>query len=156
MPSDIQTPEQLQAAIYEVERYADWLRESSVRRGVGATNLPGEPTMATETLAVVKTWQKGKKVTGESLGKLAVWLRAYHPPVVHLVLADIAPPALRKRLSDWVRLNCHPAALLALSADSTIGGGVVIRTVNRLYDESFRHRLVANREALAKAVSNVR
>ena len=156
LPGDIQTPEQLQAAVYEVERYADWLRESSVHKEVGATNLPGEPAMAPETLAVVKAWQKGKKVTAESLSKLAAWLRAYHPPVIHLVLADIAPPALRKRLSDWVRTNCHPAALLGLSADSTIGGGVVIRTTNRLYDESFRHRLVENRGALAKAVSSVR
>ena len=156
VPADIQTPEQLQAAVYEVERYTEWLRETSVRKEVGATSLPGEPAMAPETLAAVKAWQGGKKVTAESLSKLAAWLKAYRPPVVHLVLADIAPPALRKKLSAWIRTNCHPSALLAVSADSTIGGGVVIRTTNRLYDESFRHRLVANRAALAKAVSNVR
>lgn len=156
MPADIQTPEQLQAAIYEVERYADWLRETGVRREVGATNLPDEPAMAPETLAAVKAWQARKKVTAESLAQLAAALRTYKAPVVHLVLADIAPPALRQRLSAWIRANCHPSALVALSADSTIGGGVVIRTTNRLYDESFRQRLVANRDALAKAVSDVR
>lgn len=156
VPGDIQTPEQLQAAIYEVERYAEWLRETGVRHEVGATNLPDEPGMATETLAVVKAWQARKKVTAESLSQLAAALRGYHPPVVHLVLADIAPPALRQRLSAWLRANCHPMALLAMSADSTIGGGVVIRTTNRLYDESFRHRLVAGRDALAKAVGDVR
>lgn len=155
-PEEIQTPEQLQAAVYEIERYAEWLRETGVRREVGVTNQPSEPAMAPETLAAVKIWQKGKKVTAESLSRLAAALRAYRPPVVHLVLADIAPPALRQRLSAWLRANCHPAALIALSADSTIGGGVVIRTTNRLYDESFRHRLVAGRGALAKAVSDVR
>ena len=155
LPDSIETPEQLHAAGYEVERYIEWLRDSGVRHRVGSKAL-AEPPLTAETLSVVKSWQGKRKITADSLAELLEYLRGAKPPVLHLVLPDFATPQLRTQLSKWARSNCHPDALITLVADSTIGGGVVIRTDNHVYDYSFRGRLLAARPKLTGIIAHVR
>jgi len=156
MPAAIETPEQLRAVEVELERYIGWLRESRVQQKVGAGAKLQEPKLSRESVDVIAAAGGGKEVPVTGLDKLLAALRRWQPPVLHLILADIASPAVQTKLAEWVRANGHPQALIQLSADRTIGGGVVIRTPNHLYDYSFRTRILANRDKLQKVIAGVR
>lgn len=157
LPVAIETPQQLQAAIYEIERYLEWLRASEAKQHVGQKGGAGEePSCSAETQTLITEQLQGHPVSPAKLEEVLATLRATQPPILHLVLAGLAPPALRRRLVEWVRVNGHPEALVQLTADSTIGGGVMIRTPDHLYDESFRTKLLAHRGELIKALQHVR
>jgi hypothetical protein len=155
LPPEVETPNQLLGSCFEVERYSAWLRDSTARQKVMVADIP-EPSLTGVTLAVIRAWQGAKKVTPESLDSLVVALTSLHVPVLNLSLAAVPPPALRERLVQWVRTNCHAEALVNFVTDATIGGGVVIRTPDHIYDHSFRVRLMAGRGVLAKVIADVR
>ena len=156
LPEEIETPEQLAAAAYEIQRYADWLDSNKVRHKTGAPKLATQPALAPQSTAVLEAWQADHPADKPALEELVTTLEGFQPPIIHITLVDIATPALLHKLVTWVRANGDPKTLVQLVADSTIGGGVVIRTPNHLYDHSFRSQLLAHRSALTKVIANVR
>lgn len=154
LPLEIETPGQLFGCQFEVERYAGWFRESQVHQKVQAPALE-EPSLTDLTLMVIKAWQGSKAITGDTLDELVHELAGIKLPVLHITLAAIPSPVLKKQLVGWVRTNCHPEALVEFVSDSTLGGGVVIRTPDHIYDHSFRGKLIEGRGNLAKVIANV-
>jgi hypothetical protein len=156
LPLELETVEQLQAAKYEIEQYANRLQVATIRQAVGQAPAQDTSSLMPAAQAIIVAWQGKKTVSAASLTELLATLKGLQPPVLHLTLTNIAPPTLRRALSQWVRANAHPQALLQLSVDSSIGGGVVIRTTNHLYDDSFRTQLLAHRDNLTKVIADVR
>jgi hypothetical protein len=155
LPSEVESPNQLLGCRLEAEGYSVWLRDAAARQKVKVAGK-AEPSLSEVTLAVIKAWQGAKPVTVDSLDALVAELTNWQAPVLHLSLAAVAPPALRQQLVAWVRTNCQAEALVNFVSDSSIGGGVIIRTPDHIYDYSFRAKLMAGRAGLAKGIANVR
>lgn len=154
LPPAIYSPELLESVIYELEQYLDWYRQSHIQKEVGAKATP-EPAYSAETVLVTEAWLDGKKPTTESLERLIKTLQDYKPPVIHVTLAALPNHEQRAQLVDWFRANAAPEALLSFVADRTLGGGVVVRTPGRIFDWSWRQRLLEGRAKLAGIVRHV-
>lgn len=155
LPSAVYTPQLLQAVDFEVERLRAWMSDSAIKRKVGATPGP-EPSHSTETQLVLDSWLGGKVMNVTQLTELIGQLRALKPVTVYITLAALPGETLRLHLVQWFRANCRDDVLINFSADRTIGGGIIIRTPNRIFDYSFRQRLVDGRLKLPEIIRNVR
>ena len=71
------------------------------------------------------------------------------------MLAALPNRAQRESLVTWFRANVSPHLLLSFVADRNLGGGVVVRTPNRVFDFTWKQQLVAGRSKLAEIIKNV-
>ena len=154
LPPTVYSPQLLESVIYDIERYLDWYRQSSIQKRVGARTVE-EPTHSAETVLVIEAWLNGKAATLESLEALLAHLRSLKLAQVHIMLAALPNRAQREALVTWFRTNVGPHLLLSFVADRNLGGGVVIRTPNRVFDYTWKQQLIAGRDKLAEILKRV-
>ncbi len=154
LPSNINTPQLLEAVGFEIERLRGWLSDSEVKQKVGAVPA-AEPSRSPETQALIDGWLDGTALTADALAGLSAELAKLKPVTVHLTLAALPGESLKVTLIEWFRKNCRPDLLISFSADRTIGGGLVIRTPNRIFDYSFKQRLIDGRTKIPELIRHV-
>ena len=154
LPTAIYSQELLESVIHEIEQYLEWYQQVRIQSKVGS-KLADEPAYSAETSLVIKTWFAHDKATTQSLGKLLEELRALKLPVVHITLAALPSHAQRAQLVDWFRRTAGRPLLVSFVADRNLGGGVVVRTPNHIFDYSWRERLLNGRSKLAEIVNRV-
>lgn len=154
LPPAIYSPQLLESVMYEIEEYLDWYRQTRVQKQVGAKPL-AEPTHSAETVVVIEAWLAGKKPTLESLEELVAQLKSLKLPEVHVMLAALPNRAQREALVAWFRNNATPHLLLSFVADRNLGGGIVIRTPNRVFDFSWKQQLINGRGKIPEILDRV-
>lgn len=154
LPGAVYSPQLLEAVTFDIEHYLDWYRETKIQKKVGA-KATDEPTHSAETVLVIEAWLAGKSPTVESLEALVKYLRELKLPEVHVMLAALPNRAQREVLVDWFRANTTPHLLLSFVADRNLGGGVVVRTPNRVFDFTWKQELVAARDKFAGILKRV-
>lgn len=154
LPGAVYSPQLLEAVTFDIERYLDWYRETKIQKKVGAKGKE-EPTHSAETVLVIEAWLGGKPATVESLEALVKYLKELKWPQVHVMLAALPNRSQREALVDWFRANTTPHLFLSFVADRNLGGGVVIRTPNRVFDFTWKQELVAGRDKLAGIIRRV-
>lgn len=154
LPPSVYSPALLESVVYETGQYLDWYREAKVQKRVGAAAAE-EPSFTGETMQTIEAWFDGKPATVEGIERLQEYLRTLKLPVAHVTLAALPNHAQRAALVDWFRAQTRPDVLVAFVADRNLGGGVMVRTPNHVYDASWRQKLVAGRDKLAGIVRHV-
>lgn len=154
LPSAVYSPQLLEAVTYDIERYLDWYRDATIRKKVGA-KAADEPTHSAETALVIETWLDSRPPTVELLEDLLAHLKNLNLPEVHIMLAAMPNRAQRTALVDWFRNNTTQQLLLSFVADRNLGGGVVIRTPNRVFDYTWKQELLNGRDKLAEIIKRV-
>jgi hypothetical protein len=155
LPREIHSPELLDGVVYELEQYLDWYRQAKIHQKVGISPQT-EPTYSNETAKVIEAWFAINKASVGSLEQLVAHLRTFKPTVVHVTLAALPNHAQRAQMLDWFRGLGGPNLMLSFVADRNIGGGVVVRTTNHMFDFSWRQRLVEGRSKMGEIVARVR
>ncbi len=155
LPSDIYSSELLGSVIFEIELYLSWYQEAKVHQKIGI-KPHGEPTYSAETAAVIEVWfAAGHKPGVGALEALVKHLRGLDLPVVHVTLAALPNHIQRKKLVDWFHALTKQEMLISFVADRNIGGGITVRTPNRIFDYSWRQQLVNGRERIGEIISRV-
>jgi hypothetical protein len=154
LPREIHSPELLESVKYEIEQYLAWYREAKVHQKVGIQPQT-EPTYSTETAKVIEAWFAVNKPSVGALEELITHLHDLHLPVVHITLAALPNHAQRAQLVDWFRSLGGANTMLSFVADRNIGGGIVVRTPNHMFDYSWRQRLVEGRSKMGEIVARV-
>jgi hypothetical protein len=154
LPGAVYSPQLLESVVYDLQNYLDWYRQNQIRKKVGA-GPKEEPNHSDETVIVIEAWLAGKPATLESIEALLVYLRELKLPQVHIMLAALPNRSQREALVNWFRTNVGSGLLLSFVADRNLGGGVVIRTPNRVFDYTWKQQLVAARSKLAEILKRV-
>ncbi len=76
-------------------------------------------------------------------------------PVFDVILPTEPHDSLLREISTWFRGQIHSAALIKLSVRSSIGGGVVVRSKNRIFDMSFKPKILAAKDKLPEVMRRV-
>lgn len=147
LPTAIYSPELMESVTYELEQYLDWYRSTRIQKTVGAKPVE-EPTHSAETVLVIEAWLEGKTATTETIEALVAHLKELKLPVVHLTLAALPNHSQRVQLVDWFRNNVSHGLLISFVADRNLGGGLVVRTPNRIFDYTWKEQLIAGRDKL--------
>lgn len=154
LPNQVNTPQLLEAVVFEVDRLRSWLADSAVKQKVGA-KAETEPSRSPETQMILDAQFAGKPLTVDGLEALLAELKSLKPVTVHLTLASLPSEAIKLKLIDWFRTNCRDDVLISFVADRTIGGGLIVRTPNRIFDYSFRQRLIDGRTKIPELIRHV-
>jgi hypothetical protein len=154
LPGAVYSPQLLESVIYDLQYYLDWIRQNQIRKQVGA-KPKDEPNHSDETVLVIKTWLAGKPATLEAVEALLEYLKNLKLPEVHIMLAALPNRAQRLTLVDWFRNNTSQELLLSFVADRNLGGGIVVRTPNRVFDFTWKQQLIAGRDKLAGILKRV-
>jgi hypothetical protein len=154
LPGAVYSPQLLESVIYDIQYYLDWYRQNQIRKKVGAKPKE-EPNHSDETVLVIKTWLGAKPATVEAMEELLVYLKKMKLPQVHIMLAALPNMNQREMLVNWFRTNVGNGLLLSFVADRNLGGGVVIRTPNRVFDYTWKQQLIAGRSKLAEILKRV-
>ncbi len=154
LPGSVYSPSLIESVIYETGQYLDWYREAKVHKTVGA-KAAEEPSFTGETVQTIEAWFEGKKPSVEGIEGLVAHLRGLNLPVVHVTMAALPNHSQRASLVDWFRAQTNPDVLVAFVTDRNLGGGVMVRTPNHVFDYSWRQRLVDGRDKLAGIIKNV-
>ncbi len=111
--------------------------------------------LAPEAQALVdankKSWQdselNGFKDMAEEFVKQA--------PVFDVILPTYPHDSLLKEVVSWFRREIHVNSLLNVSVRRSIGGGLVLRSKNRMFDMSFRPKILDAKDKIPEVLRRV-
>lgn len=134
----------------ELEALEEYISQSAIRE---PGKQPALPKTSRLLDALAGNNAKNLLVAGDRQ-ELAAFLKGVSQgaPVVHISLAADPSSAFTAKLVAWLRTNIHPHALLQLGLQPSIAAGCVLRTNNKTFDFSLRHRFDEQRSLLVKAI----
>ena len=151
LPPEITTPTELKTVRLELADYIGNQQHRAALTKVGTKPARSKPVSA-ELAAVLKAWSAPADLD-DLAGQLDQLIA--HASTITLSLPAQASIEFRQRLIGWLRTEIKPNLLVNLTVNPEIGGGVIIRTTNHVYDLSFKSRLLASRKLIPELVHRV-
>ena len=76
-------------------------------------------------------------------------------PRVSITLAAPVDPSIKKQLTAWFRENCSPLTLVSFGFNRAILGGILVRAGSRIYDWSYRSKLLDSQINFSEVMERV-
>lgn len=146
------------AEVHRAQRDLEKLEES-VRQQVTRQSLANAPAGSVmpvsevlQSLAAENTYNLDQPADRQRLASelMAVSQSA---PIVHISLAADPPMSFVVAITSWLRANVHPLVLVRIGLQPSIAAGCIVRTTNKVFDMSLRHRFEQNTNKLIQALS---
>lgn len=137
----------------ELSALNESLHQASIRTPGNSVQLP-KTSKILEELASLNKVSLLDQTQREQLIQLLESIKA-HAPVVHIAFASEPSTAFVKKITGWMRNNVSPITLVDIGLQPTITAGCTLRTTNKVFDMSLRHRFAETREILVKKLSEV-
>lgn len=157
LPDSISSPQDLTALILEVQEYTRWYTHESIKKQAGAKNKSDPPATSPATAEVIRAWEAKQPLSRERLETLVHTLTEYKASAPSLTLTLAAPPtrAVKAELVAWCRKNITPNILVTFQFNSTLLGGMVVRSGSHVFDWSFRRQILENRAKFPEVLRHV-
>jgi F0F1-type ATP synthase delta subunit len=135
----------------ELEALEDFLEQAAIRE-------PGKQPPLPRTSRILEALANNNRfnlLTAQDRKELAAFLQFIDTkaPVIHISLAADPSSAFTAKVVAWLRTTIHPYTLLHLGLQPTIAAGCILRTNNKSFDFSLRHRFYDQRQLLIDELS---
>lgn len=156
LPLQLYSPRQIDAYLIELDFYLTWLREQDVKRRAKAAKADASPLTA-ELTSFLNVFTDNKTDDAREVEKAVIYLKRLkqHAPLVHVTFPTFASASIRESVVEWFRKNVSDEILVAFTVDTSILGGIIVRTVNNIYDYSFINRLIKDRRKFPEIMRHV-
>lgn len=153
LPERLVSSVDLSRTIRELEALDESMRQAALRK-------PGEPTKLSRSSVTLEELarENGVQLTDATQREQLIGLLhgfMDHAPRIHMSVAAEPSAAFSHRVTIWLRQNIHPLTLLEIGLQPTLAAGCIIRTNNKLFDMSLRHRFKDNRGILYEKISAI-
>jgi len=157
LPDSVASPQDIDGLITEIHEYARWFSHESIKVNAGIKQTSDQPILSPPTTEMLQNWQKQNSLSQTSLDSLISSLKEYltNAPTIAIILAAPVTNSTRDKLVKWCRQNIATNVLVEFSFNSTLLGGLVVRYGSRIFDWSFRSRLLAASNNFTKVLRNV-
>jgi hypothetical protein len=143
----------LSRTLRELQGLDEALRQAELRK-------PGEPSklirssVALEEMARINGVALTDKAHREQMIEV---LHGFleHAPRIHMSVAVEPSAKFTQRMIIWLRANIHPLILMEVGLQPTLAAGCMIRTNNKIFDMSLRHKFTENRQLLADSIAAI-
>jgi F0F1-type ATP synthase delta subunit len=134
----------------ELESLEEYLRQMAIREPGKQPPLP----RTTRLLEALAGNNRFNLLETQDRQEINVFLKNVEDkaPVIHISFAADPSSAFTAKIVAWLRTNIHPYTLLQLGLQPTIAAGCVVRTNNKYFDFSLRHRFHDQRQLLLDAL----
>lgn len=153
LPEQLVSSVDLSRVIRELEALDESIRQANLRK-------PGEPTKLSRSSITLEDIARLNKIAltdEKQRSELLTAMKAFlqYAPRIHMSVAAEPSPKFNQRVLVWLRENIHPLVLLEIGLQPTLAAGCIVRTDNKLFDMSLRHRFKENRHLLVEKISEV-
>lgn len=158
-PDQIVLPERLISSIdlsrliRELERLDESLRQAELRKAGEATKL-ARSSVVLEELARANNVQLTDETQRAQLLSMMQGFKDYAPRV-RMSLATEPSAKFTQNIVIWMRKNINPLVLLEVGLQPTLAAGCMVRTNNKIFDMSLRHRFNENRAMLVQKITEI-
>lgn len=140
----------LSRALRELKDLDEWLNQMALRQ-------PGQPMKLPKTSATLDelaALNEASLLDPKHREHLVMILNAFsaHAPRIHMSFAAEPSAAFIGKIVFWLRTNINPVILLEVGLQPTIAAGCTVRTSNKIFDMSLRHRFTDNRRMLVEKI----
>lgn len=159
LPNSVASPQDLASLLTEVRECAKWFAHETVKKKVSdKATRSASPTLSPAASELLKEWGKTEPMSQKSLTKLIELLEDYRDkaPSITITLAAPAGGGTKKTLVSWCRKNIADNVLVSFQFNSTLLGGMVVRSGSQVFDWSFRRQLLAKRDSFPEVLRHVR
>lgn len=142
----------LNRIIREAEKLDDFLYQSHLRSPGSEVTMP-KTTRALEEVAEAN----GLSLLNATHRKHLIGnLRNLHASVkkIHISFAVEPSPAVVEKIVAWLRENVEKNLIVEVGIQPTISVGCVLRTTNKIFDMSLRHRFYDSKGKLSASLEN--
>lgn len=150
--AQISLPQQLVSSVdlaritRELEALDDSLHQATLRKAGQSTKL-SRSSITLEDLARLNEVSLMDPAHRTQLIGLLHSLQE-HTPRIRISLASEPSGTFLQKVVVWLRANIHPTVLLEAGLQPTLSVGCTIRTENKIFDMSLRHRFEESRQLL--------
>jgi hypothetical protein len=105
-----------------------------------------EPAVSSELRSIIDS------ASGQSAEQLLSELEQLlkNAPSVHIITAAKPNITLKQQITAWFRTQIHPNTLLTFAQRRDLGGGVIVRAGSRIYDFSFKRKILDNKHRITE------
>lgn len=154
LPPQLVSPRDLRELLLELETLRAWQAQQDIAKDVHRTYPINEPELSRDASTFVHEWTKMGLSIEAIIDQLSRHLRT--APVMTITLAASASRDMQATIVKWCRLNLSDRILVQFRIDPTLLGGMTIRVNSRLFDWSYRTKLLANKNRLKELVGHER
>jgi hypothetical protein len=157
LDESVSSLQDLRGLVLEIHEYERWFAHNAIKKRVHVRTTTKEPDLTPAARAVMREWSVGKELTVRSLDELTKTLEEYgrKAPSITITLAAIPSTGLKKTLVGWCRDNVSPNILVDFQFNSTLLGGLVVRSGSHVFDWSFRRLILAERNKFPEVLRRV-
>jgi uncharacterized protein YejL (UPF0352 family) len=157
LPDSVSSVQDVTALILEVREYTRWFSHATILKKMNNKNIPKQPTLSASSSEMIRNWAEGKSLTRQSLDELIASLEKFKrsSETMTIVLAAPATNDIKRQLVSWCRKNVSDNILVSFQFNATLLGGMVVRYGSRIFDWSFKRKILANRGHFPEVLRNV-
>jgi hypothetical protein len=160
LPDSICSQQDVKNLLLEVREYARWYAHNAIKKRLRLKTkrkLVEQPALSPAASELIHDWSIKKPLSLQSLDELIAALDAFKDTSPSLTIILAAPPTngLKKTLVSWCRKNIAPDLLINFQFNSTLLGGMVVRSGSRVFDWSFRRQILADRAKFPEVLRRV-
>lgn len=152
LPSQLVSPRDIRELLLELESLKSWQTQHDVAKEARTTYPISEPELSRDASGFVHSWTKSGLTIEAIMEHLSKSLHA--APILTVTLAAEASKDIQATIVKWCRINLSDTALVQFKTDPSLVGGMTMRIGSRLFDWSYRTKLIANKDRLRELVGN--
>lgn len=157
LPDSIITSADVASVQREIHAYSARLSHDDIKRRTGAKTHDTPFELSPAATELVNVTLGAGSVSASRLDELHAKLETYRKsaPTITITLAAIAPGELRQKLIGWVRRELDPTMLIQFKVNRAILGGMVVTRGSRIFDWSYRRKLLSSDVSFAEVLTRV-
>jgi hypothetical protein len=150
LPTGLSTVSDVSRVARELQKIDSFLHQSSVREPGKSMSLPKTSRLFDEIVSANNL----NMLHEDDRKTLQTFLTALREkaPVLHMSFNVDPSPLVIQKLTDWIRQNIHHFALIQVGLAPSIGAGCLLRTTNKYFDFSLKHRFKEKRPLLMEKI----
>lgn len=143
-----------QAAVHQLQRELERLEEFMRQEGVREPGKQAALPKMSRLLEALAAENHLNLLRGEDRRALADFLAqvSTKAPRLHISFATDPSAAFTAKVVDWLRRNIDPYTLVQVGLQPTIAAGCIVRSHNKIFNFSLRHRLDEQEKLLLKSL----
>lgn len=159
LEESVTSVQDLKALILEIREYARWQAHNEIKKQfkTKANQKSSAPSLTATAENVLHSWGAREPINQKSLDELIATLESYVASAPQFTIVLGAPPtnSLKRTIVAWCRTNVAPNIMVNFQFNSSILGGMVVRSGSHVYDWSFRRQIMSAGPKFPEILRNV-
>ena len=157
LPKTVISAEDIAELILEIKMYARWFSHESIKTRTHARHSSEPPHISAAALELLFSSHARTHLTTDTIEVLIATLEDYQKNAPSITVTLAAPPtqAVKEAIVEWCRHNLTPHILVRFDFNTTLLGGMVIRSGSHIFDWSFKRQILSQRRLFPEVLRRV-